>query len=63
MAVCSPASRTRSAKAGLLCPMWCRGALISTKPSPLPESATGGIAMKGKCIGQLSSIRSGPHTR
>eukprot|EP00959_Pyramimonas_sp_CCMP1952_P167054 3491241-Pyramimonas_sp.AAC.1 len=57
-----PFFRTGSARTGLLCPMRCRGSLISTKPSPLPKSATGGIAKTSKCIGQLSSIRSGPHT-
>eukprot|EP00959_Pyramimonas_sp_CCMP1952_P154065 3222996-Pyramimonas_sp.AAC.1 len=62
MAVCSPAFRAGSARAGPSCPVRCRGSLISTKPSPLPKSVTGGIATKSECLGQLSSVRSGPHT-
>eukprot|EP00959_Pyramimonas_sp_CCMP1952_P000139 2511-Pyramimonas_sp.AAC.1 len=63
MAVCSPAFRTGFARTGLLCPVRCRGSRISTKPPPLPKSATGGIAKTRKCLGQLSSIRSEPRTR
>eukprot|EP00959_Pyramimonas_sp_CCMP1952_P125564 2625502-Pyramimonas_sp.AAC.1 len=62
MAGWSPVFRAGFARAGLLCPARCRGSLVSTKPSPSSKSATGGIAEKSECLGQLPPIKSGHRT-